>query len=202
MTTADLVLLLGMSIVMSYTPGPNNTLVTYSAARFGFVATIPHIVGIGLGFPVMIFCVALGLGALFEQSQILRETLRILGVLVLIWLCWKIATAGPAKSPQQTDRPFRFQEAAAFQWINPKGWLVAISIVSQFVSQEAPLLSAIVIAIVFVFAGLSSASLWAALGLGIERLLTNPLRVRMFNVTMAAMLLVTIITLLFADLAA
>ena len=117
-----------LSFTAAFTPGPNNALVTASGANFGFRRTFPHVLGISLGFPVMIFIVGLFLGQLFQSSLFLREALRWIGVGLLLYVAYKIATAGGLGSSTGERRPFRFHEAALFQWVNPKGWSMAIAI--------------------------------------------------------------------------
>lgn len=192
MTMATIISLFGLAMVAGWTPGPNNTLVANSGARYGFRATFPHVAGIGLGFPFMMFCVSLGLGAIFQQSVFVREALRIIGIVVLLWFAWKVATSGRPNAQGTGGRPFTFLESASFQWINPKGWIMAISISSQFADPENPILSSLAIATVFIFVGFSSASAWTLFGTAMQRWLTTDARANVFNWSMAAMLLLSV----------
>lgn len=192
MTFTTILSLFGLAMVAGWTPGPNNALVATSGAQFGFRRTFPHVAGIGIGFPFMMFCVSLGLGALFQQSAFLRETLRVVGIVVLLWFAWKVATAGKPSSEGGRGRPFTFLESASFQWINPKGWIMAISISSQFADPMRPLLSSLIIAGVFIFVGFSSAAGWTLFGTAMQRWLTTDLRANVFNWVMAAMLLLSV----------
>jgi threonine/homoserine/homoserine lactone efflux protein len=192
MTLTTIISLFGIAMVAGWTPGPNNALVATSGAQYGFRRTLPHVTGIGIGFPFMMFCVSLGLGALFQQSVLLREGLRILGIVVLIWFAWKVATAGKPNSQSGKGRPFTFVESAAFQWINPKGWIMAISISSQFADPNKPVYSSFMIAMVFVFVGFTSASGWTLFGTGMQRWLTTERRANLFNWTMATLLLLSV----------
>ena len=140
------------------TPGPNNALVAASGVNFGYRRTLPHILGIALGFAVMIFIIGLFLGQLFQQSAMLRELLRWAGVFLLLYVAYKIATAGGLTDSSGQSRPFRFIEAAGFQWINPKAWAMAGAITAQFIDPVATLKTALIIAAVFVVTGLFSAS--------------------------------------------
>ncbi|MGB1731265.1 MAG: LysE family translocator [Paracoccaceae bacterium] len=110
-----------LSFTAAFTPGPNNALVPASGANFGFRRTLPHVLGISLGFPVMIFIVGLFLGQLFQSSLFLREALRWIGVGLLLYVAYKIATAGGLGSSTGERRPFRFHEAALFNGLNPRG---------------------------------------------------------------------------------
>lgn len=177
-----------LSFTAAFTPGPNNALVAASGANFGFRRTVPHVLGISLGFPIMIFCVGLFLGQVFQSSLMLRELLRWIGVGLLLYVAYKIATAGGLGSSVEERRPFRFHEAALFQWVNPKGWSMAIAITSQFATPDAPMRTAAIVAMVFVFFGLTSASTWALLGVSLQRFLETEGRLKRFNVVMAVLI--------------
>ena len=201
MTLGELMSLIGMAMVASWTPGPNNALLATSGSRFGFQRTWPHILGIVFGFPLMIFCIAVGLGILFQQSIFLREALRLIGIGVLLWLAWNIARSGELNIGKTKDRPFKFAEAAAFQWINPKAWVMAVSITSQFVNPEMMILTSLIISGVFVVAAISSATAWAWLGMSLQKYLTSESRRKAFNLTMAALLVFSIIVIATSELA-
>jgi threonine/homoserine/homoserine lactone efflux protein len=177
--------LIGMALAASWTPGPNNSMLASSGATHGLRATVPHILGISLGFPVMIFLVALGLGQVFQQSALLREALRWIGAAMLLWMAWRIANAVPPGQGAAKGRPFTFGQAAAFQWVNPKGWMAAIAVTTQFATPAKPYGSAAIIAAAFLLAGLSATASWAAFGQAIGRMLHTPGRLRAFNIVMA-----------------
>jgi threonine/homoserine/homoserine lactone efflux protein len=187
-----------LSFTAAFTPGPNNALVAASGANFGFRNTIPHVLGISLGFPAMIFIVGLFLGQLFQSSHLLRELLRWIGVCLLLYVAYKIATAGGLGSTTEERRPFRFYEAALFQWVNPKGWSMAIAITSQFATPNAPMQTAASVAAVFVFFGLTSASTWALLGVSLQRFLESEHRLKRLNLMMA-ILIAGCVVFLFLD---
>ncbi len=187
-----------LSFTAAFTPGPNNALVPASGANFDFRRTLPHVLGISLGFPVMIFIVGLFLGQLFQSSLFLREALRWIGVGLLLYVANKIATAGGLGSSTGERRLFRFHEAALFQWVNPKGWSMAIAITSQFATPDAPMQTAIIIAAVFVFFGLASASTWAVLGVSLQRFLETENHLKWFNRVMA-LLIAGCVVFLFLD---
>lgn len=200
MSFEQLFSLFALSFVAAWTPGPNNALVASSGARFGIRQTLPHVAGIGVGFPVMVLIIALGLGELFKYSNLLRETLRWIGIAVLLWLSWKIAFSGGGAKTENRVRPFTFWESTAFQWINPKGWVMAISITSQYAGGARPLLNAAIIAAVFVFLGFTSAFGWTVFGQQMQRWLQTPLRLRAFNISMAALILLSVFAILRAEL--
>lgn len=195
MTPDSFLALLALATVAAFSPGPNNVLVASSGATFGLRRTWPHILGISLGFPLMIFLVGFFLGGLFQSSPMLREGLRWIGAAILLWLAWKIATSGGLTGSGQTPRPFTFVEAAAFQWINPKAWAMAIAITSQFIRPEALLQSALTLGAVFTLFGLSSATMWALVGQGITRWMKEEHHLRRFNIAMAAIVAACVVLL-------
>ncbi len=178
--------LMTIALASSWTPGPNNAMVATSAVNFGLRRSMPHVAGIALGFSFMILVVGFFLGELFRQSLLLREALRWGGAALLLWVAWKIASAGGVGSSDGRARPFTFIEAAAFQWINPKAWVMALAISAQFVRPDAPLISALWVAATFIGAGFTSAFGWAAAGQALRGWLAPPHRLRIFNITMAA----------------
>ena len=188
--------LLALAFATAWSPGPNNALVASSGATFGYRRSLPHVLGIGLGFPLMIFVVGTLLGEVFQQSAPLRETLRWGGALILLWLAWRLANTGSLAARQGTARPFTFVEAAAFQWINPKAWAMSIAVTSQFILPGAPLQSAAIIAAVFVAVGLCSASAWALAGQTLMRWARKPGHLVWFNRVMAALIVLTVVLLL------
>ncbi len=188
--------LFSLAIGAAWTPGPNNVLVANSGARFGFRASLPHIAGIGLGFPFMIFCVGAGLGQVFAQSALLREGLRIGGAIILLWVAWNIATARGAAKAGTSKKPFTFIQAAAFQWINPKAWVMAIGISAQFVIPAHPIQTALIVSMVFVMVGFGSASTWAFFGAALQNWLRIGNRLRVFNVSMALLIVLSVFFLL------
>ncbi|MGF1447539.1 MAG: LysE family translocator [Pikeienuella sp.] len=171
----------------TWTPGPNNMMLAASGATFGWRATLPHAMGVALGFPTMLFLIALGLGEAFERSAPLRTGLSYLGGSVMLYLALRIAMAGPAK-PGRRTRPLSFLEACAFQWINPKAWVMAIGASATYASGAAPVFEAGVATLVFVAAGLTSSQGWSLFGAGLGRLLGTGWKLRAFNITMGMLL--------------
>jgi threonine/homoserine/homoserine lactone efflux protein len=182
-----LLALTGFAFATTWTPGPNNMMLAASGATFGWRSTVPHAMGVALGFPLMVFLIALGLGEVFQRSQALRTGLAWGGFAVMIYLAWRIATAGAAKARTRV-RPLRFHEAAAFQWVNPKAWVMAIGVSAAYVRGDDPIADAAIIAVIFIIAGLTSSQTWVASGAAIGRLLGTGARLRVFNVTMGLLL--------------
>ncbi|WP_191600532.1 LysE family translocator [Marinomonas algicola] len=179
------------AFITSVTPGPNNVMLLASGAQFGFFRTIPHIVGILLGVAMLLVSVLTGLGVIFKAFPILYDALKWLGAAYLLWLSYKI-TFAPVKEAIEGERaiksnPFSWWQAALFQFVNPKAWMMAIGCVSTFSMEgDAYVTSAIWIVILFASLGLPAICIWAGLGVSIGRLLTNEKRKRMFNYIMGA----------------
>lgn len=119
------------ALVSSITPGPNNIMLASSGLTFGFRRTIPHMLGVNLGFTLMLVLVGLGLGTMFQQLPWLYTVLKYAGAMYLLYLAWKIAMSGPLESGAQRGRPFTFMQAALFQWVNPKAWVMAVGVIDR-----------------------------------------------------------------------
>ena len=177
----------GFALAMTATPGPNNAMVAASAANFGLRRSLPHVLGIALGFPVMIVLVALGLAEVLAASPGLQAALRWVGTAWMLWLAWKIATAEPATAEvARRGRPMTLVQAALFQWVNPKAWIIASGAILTYGRPW-------VLAIIFGLAAVGCLLGWAAIGLGTARLLRTPAALRWFNRAMAALLVLSLV---------
>ena len=186
---ADLLLALaGFAVATLFSPGPNNLMLMASGANYGLRRTLPHLLGVAIGFPMLALAVGLGLGALFEAWPPARVALEAVSVAFLLWLAWKVATAAPPGERSAAGRPLTFLQAASFQWVNPKAWAMALGAMSLYAATGGWVRVALV-AGVFATLGMGSALTWTLIGTRIRRLLTGPRRLRAFNWTMALMLL-------------
>ena len=176
------------SVVSSITPGPNNLMLMASGANFGFRRTIPHMLGVGLGFTLMVLLVGVGLVQVFNAVPVSYQILKIVSVVYLLYLAWKIGTAAPvAGEADAAGTPFTFVQAALFQWVNPKAWTMALTAVSVYSPSQSVAAMAFVAA-VFGVINLPCISLWTTLGQQLQRILTSSTRLRAFNITMAMLL--------------
>jgi len=183
-------------VVMSITPGPNNAMLVASAVNFGFRRTLPHMLGISAGMVVLMLSVGLGLGVVFQRVPMLYDVLEVLSVAYLLYLAWKIGTSGELKVRSGERRPMRFHEAIAFQWVNPKAWMMVLTAATTIrLSADFGTNTALMAALFYLF-GLPCICVWAAFGTGMRRVLSNPLRLRVFNVAMALSLVATMYPLL------
>ncbi len=183
------------SFVSSITPGPNNLMLMASGANFGFRRTLPHMLGVGLGFTAMVTLVGLGLVGLFEAYPLSYEVLKLVSVVYLVYLAWKIATsAAPAGTEVSADtqgKPITFIQAVLFQWVNPKAWTMALTALTVYAPSQN-FLSVLLVAVVFGGINLPCVSLWTLLGQQLQRLLTSRRRLVVFNVSMAVLLVVSL----------
>lgn len=187
MTVATLAALFGFAFVTTVTPGPNNLMLMASGANFGFRRTVPHMLGIAGGVSLMALLVGLGLMALFEAVPALNGVLKVVSALYLLWLTYRIATAAPIEARGAEARPMTLLQAAAFQWVNPKAWAMCLSAVTIY-APDRSLLSVAVVAGAFALVALPAISIWAWLGTVIRQWLSSPARLRIFNISMAALL--------------
>ncbi|MDW3223217.1 MAG: LysE family translocator [Paracoccaceae bacterium] len=191
MTLEILSALILFAFVSSATPGPNNLMLMASGANYGFIRSIPHMLGISIGFTVMIILVGAGLSQIFDSYPISHRILKIISVGYLAYLAWKIATAAAIKKDSAQGTPMTFLQAAAFQWVNPKAWAMALTALSVYAPGQT-LAAFALVALVFGLVNLPSITLWTMMGQQMARLLTNPFRLQIFNWSMAAMLIASL----------
>lgn len=183
--------LAAFALVSSITPGPNNLMLMASGANFGFRRTVPHMLGIGIGFGVMIILVGLGLVRIFDAFPVTHLILTIVGIGYLLWLAWKIAHASAPDATRSGARPFTFMQAALFQWVNPKAWQMALTAITLYAPDRSA--TAILwVGLVFAVINLPSVSTWTVLGQQMRRVLSSPARLRAFNWSMAALLVASL----------
>ena len=190
MTAATLLPFLVFAAVASITPGPNNLLVMSTTAIRGLRAAVPLILGVALGFGFMVAVVGAGLAAPLARFPALQLAMRWVGVAWLLVLAWRIARSpGVDLDHLQTRPPMGFWGASAFQWINPKAWIMAVATAATYtLAGVTPAWQSPARGLIFVLVSLPSISTWALLGLGVGRWLATPQRLRVFNVTMGVLL--------------
>ncbi|MBR8070540.1 LysE family translocator [Burkholderia cenocepacia] len=180
------------ALVTSITPGPNNTMLLASGVNFGFRRTMPHLFGISIGVAILMLCVGFGLGEAFKRLPLLYTILEAASVAYLLYLAWRIGTSGEVKAHGAKPRPMTFIEAAAFQWVNPKAWMMVLTAATTIRLSADYGMNAAWMSVVFILIGFPCICLWAAFGLGLRRFLSNPRALRVFNVTMAALLILSL----------
>ncbi|NBW25938.1 MAG: LysE family translocator [Betaproteobacteria bacterium] len=190
------------SFVSSITPGPNNMMMLASGVNFGFRRSVPHWLGICGGFTFMLCAVGLGLHTLLADHPALYDVLRYAGSAYLVWMAWRLATATEAPAVQDEDahaseaRPLGVWGAAAFQWVNPKAWVMAVTAMSAYLPARAQAIDVVTLALLFGVINLPCVACWAGGGAALRRFLQDPLRLRIFNISMALALLASLYPML------
>ncbi len=180
-------------VVTLFTPGPNNLMLMASGLNFGFRRAVPHLIGVALGFAVMVLLVGLGLGMVFETWPILYVLLRFAGAIYLLYLAWRIAVSPPPGDQGATAAvPIGFIQAAIFQWVNPKAWVMAVTSVATYAEIASFPLNIVFIAALYGMLGVASGSTWLGFGTALQRVLKNPRSYRVFNLMMALLLVASL----------
>ncbi|GAB5387661.1 MAG: LysE family translocator [Alphaproteobacteria bacterium] len=195
--TPDLVLAAFVLIlILGITPGPNNMMLAASGATFGFRRTVPHICGIVIGFPLLIVSVGLGAGQVFAVAPWLYPVMKWAGFLWLLWLAFRIAQSGPPDADgSQKGRPMKLWEAAAFQWINPKAWMMSLGVISIYAQPGPDYISTVLIlGLISLTTSPISTTSWAGIGLIIARLFARaPKLVRAVNIALAILMILSVL---------
>lgn len=179
----------------SITPGPNNLMLMASGVNFGFRRTIPHMLGIGVGFLSLLLGVGFGLGAVLAAYPVLHTSLKVAGGVYLLYLAWRIAMARSIASADEANgeaRPMTFLEAAAFQWVNPKAWVMAVTAMAIYTDPRAPFLSVVLVAVAFALVNVPCVSTWAGFGVALRGFLADPVRLKWFNIAMGLLLVASL----------
>ncbi|WP_413709741.1 LysE family translocator [Rhizobium sp. Rhizsp82] len=188
-TFAALVL---FAFTTSITPGPNNMMLFTSGVNFGFRRTIPHMLGIGAGFLSLLLGVGLGLGALLHTVPLLYTVLKFAGGAYLLWIAWKIGSSRSLSEGKTSAAPMSFLSAAAFQWINPKAWVMAVTAMATYTNPDVYFISVLIVGFAFALVNVPSVSTWAGFGSALRDWLSDPVRLKWFNITMALLLVLSL----------
>ena len=170
-----------------------------SGLTFGYKRTIPHALGVNFGFPIMVICVGLGVGELFEVFPFIYNILKVVGMSYLLWMAWHIAnTKGAPNTEKIKDKPFTFLQAALFQWVNPKAWVAAIASTAAFITdQQIAFIQVMIISFVFFVCAILSTHSWSLGGVLLKRFIQNNRLVQIFNITMAILIVGSILPFIF-----
>jgi threonine/homoserine/homoserine lactone efflux protein len=196
-----LLALLFFEFASGFTPGPNNVLALAIGFSHGYRRTLPHVMGVAIGFPLMLLAIGFFLKPVMDRVPWLYDSLKYLSVAVVLWIAWKIASA-PVEEELEEDeeivrRPITFLQSVMLQWINPKAWAGALTIVTLYTLPEHYAISLFAAAFVTIFMTFSAVSLWALSGRYIKKLMRDPKKIRFFNILMAVLLLVSVGMMLF-----
>jgi threonine/homoserine/homoserine lactone efflux protein len=192
-----LVAFIVFAAVMCFTPGPNNVMLLASGLNYGFRRTVPHVMGVTFGFAFMIAAVGIGFGAVFTTYPALQTVLKYAGAAYLVYLAFAIATAGaPDPEAAKRRRPMTFIGAALFQWVNVKGWVMVIGTITAYAAIASFPWNIVIQTLLALGMGLLSTVTWALCGTWLQSLVKSPGAVRIFNLVMAALLLASLIPVL------
>jgi len=194
--------LLAFALVSVITPGPNNLMLMASGANYGFRRSVPHMMGIGIGFPAMVVLVGVGVMQVFDLWPSSYVALKVACVGYLVWLAWRIANAAPPPETQEAraaGRPLTFLQSVAFQWVNPKAWSMALSAITLYAAGR-DIGAVLWVAGVYVCVSVVSTTSWTVMGRELRRLMPGGVRLRLFNRVLAALLLATLIPFLWPGL--
>ncbi|HZP20722.1 MAG TPA: LysE family translocator [Bauldia sp.] len=180
------------ALVALFTPGPNNLMLMASSLNFGFRRALPHFWGVALGFAFMVLVVGLGLGAVFAAFPVLQAIISIAGAIYILYLAWIIGTA-TAKEKDAGKQPVTFLQAVAFQWVNPKAWVMVIGAAATYAAVAPFPWNIILMAAVFGVGGMASGLTWLSFGSGLRRFVRDERAVRIFNVGMAIVLALSVV---------
>ena len=181
----------------SITPGPNHTMLMTSGVNFGFRRSLRHLLGVQVGFAILLSSVGLGLHAVLDRVPQFYTLLRYLGSAYMLWMAWKLATTRAVLTePLFTQQPMGFWGALAFQWVNPKAWVMALTFMSTYMAPGALLLEILLLALLFMLLSTPCSAFWLGFGQAMRRLLQNPSHLRLFNVTMALALVASLYPML------
>ncbi len=169
-------------------------MLTATGLNFGVRRGIPHLLGICIGFPIMLALIGLGFGTLFQVYPLLHDGIKLVGIVYLLFLAWKIANARGSGDSTARAKPINFWQAAAFQWVNAKAWIMGSSALAAYTTLDGNFfLQVAIICTSFAIITLPCAGVWLMFGAGLQRFLRNPVHLRRFNVAMALLLVASIV---------
>ncbi len=190
--------LIGFAAISSITPGPNNLMLMASGANFGLVRTVPHMLGVSFGFVFMVVLVGAGLVQVFDAFPVTYTVLKVVSVTYLLYLAWKIASnRKPLRGAQASGKAMTFLQAAAFQWVNPKAWTMALTALGVYAPPSPTLMNILVVAGVFGLTNFPAITTWVLMGQQLSRFLNTPRRLMIFNVTAGVLLVAALYPILF-----
>ena len=192
MSLTTFLALLLFSFVTSVTPGPNNIMLFASGVNFGLRRTMPHAFGIAFGFGILLAAVGFGLGVLLTQFPLAFTAIKVIGGAYMVYLAWRIANSGPVEVGEGESRPMFFYEAALFQWVNPKALVMAMVAMATYTSEGNYTWNVLLVVFAFCAVNFPSVTVWAGFGVAMRRFLSDPVKLRIFNYTMAVMLVLSL----------
>lgn len=187
------------SLAAAITPGPNNISIMMSSSANGIRATMPHFWGIVLGYPLMLFIIGCGLGEIFIKYPIIHTVIKTAGSIYILYMAWKIINSSIAREGGAKGKPITFVQSLLFQWVNPKGLVTAISVISTYtkVHSHTPImLQILIITSIAILATVIAASIWLFGGIILHKLLKNNVHLKIFNWIMGGLLVFSVLLML------
>lgn len=182
------------TIVTCGTPGPNNIMIMSSGVVYGFRRSVPHVVGINIGFPLMAVAVGLGLGGILHGSPVVYDILRPIGAVYLLYLAYRVATSPVTAEQAVVCKPLSVAQSALFQWVNPKAWVMIVGAIVTYSSPSGSYtLHVLEIALIFLIFGTPCTIGWLMIGVSLKKVISKPVQFRVFNVSMAVLLVLSLI---------
>ncbi|CAA6828497.1 MAG: Transporter, LysE family [uncultured Sulfurovum sp.] len=194
-TWSMLLSITSFAFATAMTPGPNNFMLLSSGLTFGYKKTLAHILGVMVGFPIMILAVGLGMGSVFEMYPVLYDVIKVVGIAYLLWMAWKIATSSSTiRNSDEVKKPFTFFQAVLFQWVNPKAWVMVITVMGSFItSTKHAFLQVFIIAFIYLCIGLLSTNFWALGGVYLQKFISHEKSIKLFNMSMAVLIVLSVV---------
>lgn len=182
------------AVSTSITPGPNNIMIMASGVNFGVRKSLPHYLGICLGFPVMVAVIGLGFGFVFDRYPVIHQVIKIIGIVYLLYLSWLIANSAPKSLDAAKSKPILFWQAVLFQWVNPKAWIMATGAVAAYTTAASDIYAQVlVISLVFLLVSFPCIGSWLFFGVFLKRFLKKRSHQQTFNICMATLLVISIL---------
>jgi threonine/homoserine/homoserine lactone efflux protein len=169
-----------------------------SGLNFGYKRTLPHMMGVAFGFAFMVVCVGMGINIIFEAYPFVYDIMKVVGFIYIIWMAWQIANSSVDIKENKNNKPFTFIQIVLFQWINPKAWIMAVTAISSFTLPNQDMFTQVlVIAFIYLLSGFISTNTWTLGGVFLKKLLKNKKAVKIFNISMALLLVASIVPVIF-----
>ncbi|MGI1679449.1 MAG: LysE family translocator [Cellvibrionaceae bacterium] len=182
-------------LVTSITPGPNTIMLMASGLNHGINKSLPHLFGIIFGFQIMLACIGLGFGVVFSSYPIIHQVIKVFGIGYLLFIAWKIANSSNPEASEKIKKPFTCIQAMAFQWVNPKAWVIGIGAIATFTTIGNMMSQVAVIIVGYLTVGALSMLVWLLLGTSLQKLLRSQKQFQYFNMCMGMLLAVSVIAM-------
>ena len=181
------------SFTTAVTPGPNIIMITSSGLNYGIRKSMPHYLGVCIGLPVMVAAVGLGFDLVFHEFPFLHEIIKVMGIFYFFYLAYHVAIASGTSIHENKNKPLTFMQAAVFQWINPKAWIMATEAIAAYTTQDSDMLIQVYyVTLAFFLMMFPCTAVWLFFGVNLKKILKNEIQQRLFNLCMAVLLILSV----------